>query len=186
MSVGPDPAVDPGRFPIFVDETGRRRRWLRLTGWVVGVLAGAYISLFVVSLLSSPGLLPLSLPGVGRLLPNAAAPDIPVAGGGKQRPADVVTTGTPSPGPGAVLPSAAPTPLPTTRPTSSTSAQPTPSRTVGRTNAPSAAPTVTPSQRSSPSTRPTARGTGKPTARPTHTRAPHPANGRVATPISTP
>jgi len=174
MTAGPDPVRDAHRFPIFVDDSGRRRRWLRWTGWLIGALASAYLALFVLSVVSSPGLLPLSLPGVGRLLPNAGAPDIPVAGGGHKHPADVVTTSTPSPTPATVttpLPAVAPTP--TRSSPVSGSARPTPSRTVGRTSAPSAVPTKTPTAKGSPTSHPTAHGTGKPTARPTHTPRSH-------------
>ena len=172
--LGPDSAPDAPQLPVFVDDTGRRHRWLRLSGWVVGGLAAAYLALFVVSLTTAPGVLPLSLPGVGRLLPNASAPDIPVRGHGKQRPGQVVTTSTPAPA--ATAPAATPRPTPDNTPTLTTSrrptARPTPTRSAGRTNAPSPRPT-TPTPRGSPKAHPTSspRGTGRPTAHPTH--SPH-------------
>jgi len=170
MTVGPDPAPDEARFPVFVDDTGRRHRRLRWTGWLVGALAAAYVALFAVSIASSPGLLPLSIPGVGRLLPNSSAPDIPVAGHGKQHPAQVVSSVTPTPTPVATAPVPTPTPAATSTPRRSArpTAQPTPTRTVGRTNAPSATPTATPTTRGSPTAHPTPRGSGKPSTRPTH------------------
>lgn len=162
---GPDPEGPHERFPVFVDDTGRRHRWLRVAGWIVGVLAAAYVGLFVASIVGSPGLIPLSLPGVGRLVPNAAAPDIGVPGHGRQRPDVVVATTTPTPPP-AIPGTAAPTPSPSaSRPGPSPTVTPTPTRTRGRSPSPSA--TASPTSRGSPTAKPSPHGTGKPTAHPT-------------------
>ena len=181
-----DPEGEYRRFPVFVDDTGRRRRWLHGVGWFFGILAAAYITLFAVSIVGSPSLLPLTVPGVGRLVPNAAAPDIRVPGHGRQRAATVVATASPRP---ATAPTgvtstpsafAKPSPQPTTparTPAPRASAHPTGKPTA----APSAVPTTTPTTHGSPSAHPTPNGTGKPTAQPTsahgHSRSPHPHGG---------
>ena len=77
--------------PVFVDDTGRRHRLVRLVGWVVGGLTVAYLALLGISLVASPGLIPLSLPAIGGVLPGPSAPQI----------ADATTV---SHGPGELLP----------------------------------------------------------------------------------
>jgi len=62
--------------PVFVDDTGRRHRVVRVVGWVVGALTLAYLALLGVSLVGSPGLVPLSLPAIGSVLPGPSAPQI--------------------------------------------------------------------------------------------------------------
>ena len=61
---------------MFVDDTGRRHRVVRVVGWVVGGLTLAYLTLLGVSLVGSPGLVPLSLPAIGNVLPGPSAPQI--------------------------------------------------------------------------------------------------------------
>src|SRR3954468_211530 len=73
----PSPQAAPT--PVFVDDTGRRHRLVRLIGWVVGGLTVAYLSLLGISLVGSPGLIPLSLPAIGRILPDGSAPEIGTA-----------------------------------------------------------------------------------------------------------
>src|SRR5438309_1605790 len=70
----PSPQAAPT--PVFVDDTGRRHRLVRLIGWIVGGLTLAYLGLLGVSLIGSPGLVPLSLPAIGRVLPDSSAPQI--------------------------------------------------------------------------------------------------------------
>src|SRR5947209_11272995 len=62
--------------PVFVDDTGRRHRVVRVVGWLVGGLTLAYLALLGVSLVGSPGLVPLSLPAIGSVLPGPSAPQI--------------------------------------------------------------------------------------------------------------
>src|SRR6185437_2998862 len=62
--------------PVFVDDTGRRHRMVRVVGWVVGGLTLSYLALLGVSLVGSPGLVPLSLPAIGSVLPGPSAPQI--------------------------------------------------------------------------------------------------------------
>jgi hypothetical protein len=175
-----EPESDLGRFPVFVDDTGRRRRWVRWVGWGIGVLAASYIALFALSLASSPTLLPLSIPGIGRLLPNAGAPDIGVPGQGRRHVSTIVATSTPAPAVG--TPGAGPvtTPTPAHRP--STLPTPTTRPSSRPTAIPSATTTAKPTARGSPTARPTSQGTGKPTARPTsgqgHSPTAHPHQSR--------
>src|SRR3954447_26161471 len=119
----PSPQAAP--IPVFVDDTGRRHRLVRLGGWVVGGVTVAYLSLLGISLVGSPGLLPLSLPAIGRILPDGSAPQIGTAvkfghDGGARRPAgqavdpagvDAGATGTSS------GPDAHPVPQPASKPT---------------------------------------------------------------------
>jgi len=172
----PQPAGEI-RPPVFVDDSGRRHQRLRVAGWVVAVLAAAYLALFAISLVASPDVLPLSLPGVGRLLPDAGAPRINGAGHHKQRPDEVLSTRsptpTPTPSPASTAPVGTPTVSPSpepssARPTGPPTTRPTvaPSTPPGRTRTPVATATPT-KRRGSPTAHPTSRGTGKPTARPT-------------------
>ena len=65
---------NPGPAPVFVDDTGRRHRFVRGFGWILAAVITVYLALLTVSLVGSPGLVPLSLPAVGRVLPGPAAP----------------------------------------------------------------------------------------------------------------
>src|SRR5437763_11703760 len=76
--------------PVFVDDTGRRHRNVRLIGWVLGAVMLAYLALLGISLVGSPGVVPLSLPAIGRLLPGPAAPLIQAPSSVASRPGDVV------------------------------------------------------------------------------------------------
>ena len=148
----PSPQAAPA--PVFVDDTGRRHRIVRLIGWVAGGLTLAYLALLGVSLIGSPGLVPLSLPAIGRVLPGPSAPQIGTAlkygagGGAPLSPAEPAAsaghTRTVAAGTGASLPrgsAAGPRPA----------AAPTPRRTPSATPTPSAAtPTHTPQGNPSP------------------------------------
>ena len=189
MNVETDPAAGDARFPVFVDDTGRRRRWLRALGWLIGGIAAAYVALFAISLVGSPGLLPLSIPGVGRLLPSSGAPDIDSAGHGRQRPSELVATRSPSPTPTpAVTGGPGLGPASTPRPTRAAGPSPTASASPGQrpTSRPSGRPTVTPTARGSSSAHPSPRSTRKPTAHPTptHTHGHH--NSRTTAPTAGP
>src|SRR3954453_22913653 len=136
----PSPQAAP--IPVFVDDTGRRQRLVRLVGWVVGGVTVAYLALLGISLVGSPGLLPLSLPAIGRILPEGSAPEIGTAvnfghGGRELRPAgqavdpvrvDAGATGmTTGPGvqlvrPAASQPASTPAPRRTPSPTPSSAA----------------------------------------------------------------
>lgn len=181
----PSSDFDPPPGPVFVDETGRRRRVVRAVGFVVAALTGLFLALVGVSLVASPGLLPLHLPGVGPLLPNAAAPKIAVGTDHRKPAGQLVGPGTavasPTATPGGVpVPTATPAAgassrsTPATRGTGSPTARPTPRRTGSPTATPTprrtGSPTARPTTRStgSPTAHPTRRGTGKPTAHPTH------------------
>src|SRR3954470_14875918 len=132
----PSPQAAPT--PVFVDDTGRRHRLVRLIGWTVGGLTLAYLGLLGVSLIGSPGLVPLSLPAIGRVLPNPSAPQIGaptkfVRGGPDQ---SAVVEQAPAPG----APTGGGTDL-TSRPTTATqrvAATPTPRRTPSPTPSASA------------------------------------------------
>src|SRR4051794_28815198 len=162
----PSPQAAPT--PVFVDDTGRRHRLVRLVGWVVGGVTVAYLALLGISLVGSPGLLPLSLPAIGRILPDGSAPQIGTAvkfghGGRELRPAgqavdpvgvDAGATGTTT-GPGAQLVRQA-APRPSSTPAPRRTPSPTPSSAA-------TSPTHTPQGNPSPAG----------TARPTHSPSPH-------------
>lgn len=76
--------------PVFVDDSGRRHRLVRLVGWVVGGLTLAYLALLGVSLVGSPGLVPLSLPALGGILPGPSAPQIADATKAVHRPGELL------------------------------------------------------------------------------------------------
>ena len=185
MTVETGPSAGDARFPVFVDDTGKRRRWLGAAGWSIGILAAAYIALFTVSLLGSPGLIPLSIPGIGRLVPSSGAPDIGVAGHGRQQPGDVLATSSPSPTPAAVVPVVTPTPTRATTPTATRRAGPSPTATAQPRRRPTAGPTVTPTTRGS-SSHPTPRSTRKPTAHPTPTHTHGHGNTRSSSTTASP
>lgn len=63
--------------PVFVDASGRRQRRLRLGGSILGCLCGLYLGLVGLSLLLAPGVLSVSVPGMGALLPGPHAPQMP-------------------------------------------------------------------------------------------------------------
>jgi hypothetical protein len=158
MSGSQDKSLPPP-FPVFVDMTGRRRRVVRIIGWALGGLVTLYLCLLVVSLLSSPGLLPLSLPGVGRLLPDGAAPTIIDATRKVTKPGELINGGTPT----------APS---TTRSTTHRSVHASPNAHAIKSATPTPSPSATPDASSShttgkPTTSPGANGHGSPSTHPT-------------------
>src|SRR5438309_9437160 len=84
----PSPQAAPT--PVFVADTGRRHRTVRIIGWVSGAFVVAYFALLAISLVGSPGVVPLALPAIGRLLPGPAAPLIGGPSSASSRPGDVV------------------------------------------------------------------------------------------------
>lgn len=165
---------DAAPAPVFVDDSGRRHRAVRVFGWLVGVVMVGYLALLAISLVGSPGLVPLSLPALGRILPGPGAP--PIAGTSSRshtRPELVVPTAaarTPYAGQPVVVP-ATPTAAArhahgaTPRPTTTTSATPRPTHT------PQANPSPNRSARPShgPATHPSPKNTKRSTASPSPT-----------------
>jgi len=158
--------------PVFVDDTGRRHRVVRVVGWVIGGLTLAYLALLGVSLVGSPGLVPLSLPAIGSVLPGPSAPQIADAtkvthDPGELVPGDPRTTslvgasGVTAPSTGSQAPTAAaPAPAPTrTRTTTTTRPAPTPTPTAARTPQGNPSPAGTPRPSRSPSAHPTPQST---------------------------
>lgn len=74
MPPAPAQADEPAPTPVFVDDSGRRHRAVRVLGWCLGAIMVGYLALLGISLVGSPGLIPLSLPSLGRVLPGPAAP----------------------------------------------------------------------------------------------------------------
>lgn len=168
---------------VFVDPSGRRAKHVgRLLG-VLAALLGGLVLLVVVSLLAPPGLIRLSVPGVGQVLPGPGAPSLQ-GRTGQQTVTQALD------GPSATPSPAVPTP-----------ALPSPGSTQGATAAPNSAapsslprvppapapalagPAVSPTPRpaasvgpttGTPTTTPTPKRTGKPTANP----AASPRHGR--------
>src|SRR3954452_12145978 len=185
----PSPQAAPT--PVFVDDTGRRHRLVRLIGWTAGGLTLAYLALLGVSLIGSPGLVPLSLPAIGRVLPDSSAPHIGAAtkfvrGGPDQ---SVIVEQSPAPG--------APTfggtdltgrPAPAGRRGSATPAPPRVPAPAGRRVTATPAPRLTPppapsASASSPAHAPQGNPSPAGTSRASHTPGPHPsANNGNGTP----
>jgi hypothetical protein len=169
--------------PVFVDDTGRRHRTVRLTGWILGAVMLAYLALLGISLVGSPGVVPLSLPAIGRLLPGPAAPLVDGPSSGASRPGDLVAGTVTAAGatsvdsgvssgsaaqPGATQPGAA----------QPTSAQPTsaPHPAVSPAARPKPRPTTVPAGAGTPTPARTQQGNPSPNGNPraTHTPASHP------------
>ena len=168
MTPATPPTPDAAPSPVFVDDSGRRHRFVRVVGWCLGILMLAYLALLGISLVGSPGLVPLSLPAIGRLLPGPAAP---LVGGPSQghRPGELVapsaapTNGTGGSSGGSVVTTpATPAPHPTSHPGVTATPRPTASATV--TQRPQATPTAhgTPRATHSPSAQPTKSPHGSP------------------------
>jgi hypothetical protein len=166
--------------PVFVDDSGRRHRLVRATGWIVGVLMAGYLALLTISLVGSPGLVPLSLPALGRVLPGPAAPGIEDPSHERRTPSDLLATPTPSPAAGGG--------------TSSTGTVTGGSSTAGAGTASAATHRATPRPTPTPTAKTTASATTSPTAtptptsaHPTHSPSPHPSpkNTRRSTPRAT-
>lgn len=167
MTPATPPTTDAAPAPVFVDDSGRRHRFVRLVGWCLGILMLAYLALLGISLVGSPGLLPLSLPAIGRLLPGPAAP---LVGGPERghRPGELVA---PSAGPangagsssgGSVAtPTVTPTPHPTAHPVVTPTSHPTASATVTQRPQPTPA-HGTPRATHTPSGQPTKNPHGSP------------------------
>ena len=162
MPPAPPPCPQAAPTPVFVDDTGRRHRLVRLIGWTAGGLTLAYLALLGISLIGSPGLVPLSLPAIGRVLPDSSAPQIGapskfVRGGPEQ---STVVEQLPTPGGG----------------TGITSGPATSNRRVAATPVARHTPTPAPSaSASSPAHTPQGNPSPAGTPRATHTPAPHPS-----------
>lgn len=166
-----DLALGP-KVPIFVDDSGRRHRVVRAVGWVVGLLMLIYLVLLGVSLVGGPGLLPLSIPALGRLLPDPSAPLIKLDERGGKRLSEVLS-------------GASATPSPAAQTVGRPGARPSPSSTVVATH-PTPGASQVPSRR--PTAQPTVQPTAKPTTRPTPraTPTPHPHPHAVPSPAPSP
>jgi hypothetical protein len=178
MPPAPLLADEPAPTPVFVDDSGRRHRAVRVLGWCLGAVMVAYLALLGISLVGSPGLVPLSLPSLGQVLPGPAAPLIADSGHSPASTGDLVSTAVPSSAP-ATPAGAAPAPLTTTstiRPRATT-------RTViTATPRPTATPTTSPSP--TQSAQPTPQATTQSTHRPsTH---PSPRSTRRSVPLASP
>lgn len=158
--------------PVFVDPSGRRARWLVRAAWALGSLMAVYTALVIASLVVPAGVLPLSLPGIGRLLPGPAAPQLAAARRAHHAPRHVLTAASPSADATATAtaaaggsPRAAVTQPPRVTPTTTATAR---TRTL-----PSTAATAAPSAAGAPTAQPTTthaahgRATSHPTPQPT-------------------
>ena len=94
MPPAPPESDDAAHVPVFVDDTGRRHRVVRIVGWVLGGVTAAYLALLGISLVGSPGLVPLSLPALGRVLPGPAAPLVTGGSETGARPGDLLSGST--------------------------------------------------------------------------------------------
>ena len=159
---------------VFVDPSGRRHRLVARACWALGALVAAYVALVLASLVASPALGRLEVPGLGPVLPGPAAAPLGAAQGRSEQPARLLV---PSP---SASPSASPAlgARPTPAPSRTRAALATPA--TSPTGTPTAAPTRTPGQPTAvatrrPTTAPTAppgQASRTPKPRPTPTRGP--------------
>jgi len=140
--------------------------------WAIAVVLGCYVALVAVSLVGTPGLSRLSVPGLGSVLPGPRAPQLTTTTGTRRAPGRVLPPAV-SPSPShaasaAPVRSPSPAPTPARQPTPTPAASPVPTRSPS----PSGPPRATPSAAASPtavpstSTRPTQRSSRAPSAHP--------------------
>ena len=168
---------DAAPAPVFVDDTGRRHRAVRVVGWVIGVVVVAYLALLGISLVGSPGIVPLSLPALGRLLPGPAAAPLEAVtrGHGPREPLLPAVTATGVAPASSYVPVAVPT---ATRRT-------TTRRTTTPTPRPSLSPTPTPTAAHTPQANPSPNGTTRPSHRPTAHPSPNNTKRTTSSPAPT-
>ncbi|HET7408406.1 MAG TPA: hypothetical protein VFJ21_14885 [Mycobacteriales bacterium] len=138
--------------PVFVDDSGRRHRIVRASGWVLAVVVVLYLGLLGVSLVGNPDVVPLSLPAIGHLLPGPGAPlidtprhdhgtsgdvlaTVPQQRAGTAPPAPTTATARTTTASTSVAPALSPTPVAATQPLHGKSAT-APSRTPTTTTSP--------------------------------------------------
>ena len=161
---------------VFVDASGRRARLVAAACWALALVFAGYVVLVAVALVTPPGTLSLSVPGLGPVLPKTAAPALETSGGPQAKLLSALPTPSAAPpagrtpavlttaAPGRARPSPVPSPRPPAAPTSAAAATPTP--TPHATGRPTSAPTGPPSRQPTPT--PTrGQGNGRPTAHPT-------------------
>ena len=165
---------DAASAPVFVDESGRRHRTVRVIGWVLGAVVTGYLALLGISLVGSPGLVPLSLPALGQLLPGPAAAELEGAAGGHD-PGSLVSRATTRP---------AMTPTPATAAGAVAVTHRT--TTTRRSAAPTPHPTQSPSATSTPTHTPQANPSPAGSARPTHGPSSHPSPKNTKRSVSRP
>ena len=166
---------DAAPAPVFVDDSGRRHRTVRVIGWVLGGVVAGYLALLGISLVGSPGLVPLSLPAIGRILPGPAAAQVAGAPAGGHDPGALISR------------ASGRQPVSTTRPGAGGLAATSPvavttRRTATPTPRPSQSPTAAPSPPRTPQGNPSPAGS----ARPTHGPSSHPSPKNTKRSVSTP
>ena len=168
--------TDAAPAPVFVDDTGRRHRAVKVVGWLVAVVVVGYLALLGISLVGSPGLVPLSLPALGRILPGpAAAPLEPVTRGEHRRepllpPATPTASVPAAPYVVAAVPSA--------------NARTTTRRTTATAH-PSLSPTPTPTATHTPQANPSPNGSTRPSHGPTSHPSPKNTKRTTSSPAPT-
>lgn len=172
--------------PVFVDPSGRRQRLLGTVGFVVAAGFALYLVVITIALMAPPGVLPLAVPGLGRLLPGPGAPALSDSASGPAVPAVVLGPAASAGRAAAVAPMQAPSaavptdqsgvvgtvrpPRPSTTPTRAAPASVvavTPTSPPTATGRPTAVATATPTRTpGKPTATPTTRATGRPTSLP--------------------
>lgn len=71
------PALEPTTIPVFVDPSGRRRRWVRRGALAVGTLLVGYLGLVSIAATGRPDLLPILVPGAATQRHPPAHTDVP-------------------------------------------------------------------------------------------------------------
>lgn len=164
------PASDPPT-PVFVDDSGRRHRFVRGFGWALAAVVTVYLALLGVSLVGSPGLVPLSLPAVGKVLPGPAAPLVSDGSGSGRSAGELVPTAAT---PGARIP-AGPATAVVTAAVPLVARRQSHSRTgTGATTTSAPTPRSTPTATPAPTHTSQGKGTPQASPRPTHSSTAHP------------
>lgn len=163
---------NPGPAPVFVDDTGRRHRFVRGFGWILAAVITVYLALLTVSLVGSPGLVPLSLPAVGRVLPGPAAPLLSDGSRAGRTAGELVPTAAT---PAARVPAGAGTAVVSAAQAPSGQSQ---LATRARSGTPAPAPTTAPHATATPAPTPTHTSQGKSTT----TTSPRPSHGSTTHP----
>ena len=66
------PVSAPAARPVFVDEPGRRSRWLARLGRLAGLICAGYLAATVLSFVGAPWVPRLVLPVLGPVLPTSS------------------------------------------------------------------------------------------------------------------
>lgn len=117
--------------PVFVDDSGKRRRVVRAVGSTLGILAFTYVGFVGLTFAGAPGLGQLDAPGLGQLTnPSGDQADVGADPVEQPVPAAVAPDGDTVQAPADPTPTSAPAEPPTTAATPATTATTAPTTTT--------------------------------------------------------